>query len=104
LCPGAFRFLPQKYRSDEIHHPACSHSDNGPQNACHAEECVNRIESLREIQGDTIRQEDERIENELRGNQDRGKDIEEDGIDDQEWEEKKNGNNSERPHSKRKGP
>ena len=46
------------------------------------------MDGLRSVHGGAIRQHDEEIEKDFGGNDDRGKEIGEDGNDDQEWREK----------------
>ena len=80
--------LPQQSVSDEHHNLTRPKADDCPGYARHAEERVYRKYGLRSVHGDPIRQNDEEIEKDFGGNDDRGKEIGEGGDDDQKWREK----------------
>jgi hypothetical protein len=60
------------------------------------------LEGLRCVHGDAIRQDDEEIEEDFRGHYNRGKDVEDDGDDDQEWGEDGKEDSVEEPDEIRK--
>ena len=80
--------LPQQSASDGHHDLTRSKADDCPRDARHAEKRVYRMEGLRSVHDGAIRQYDEEIEKGFGGNDDWGKEIGDDGDDDQEWGEK----------------
>ena len=95
--------LPQHSPSNQTHELTRSKANDRPRETRHAEESVYWLESLRCIHSDVIRQEDEEIDEDFRGHYDRGKDVKEDGDDDQEWREEGEEDGVEEPDEIRKG-
>jgi len=89
--------VPQESPSNPTHDLTPSKPDDCAVEARRAEECIYGIDGLRGVRGGTKRQDDEQVEEDFRGNYERGKEVDGDGDDDQERGEEREENGFEDP-------
>jgi len=90
---------PPPNQTDELTRPQ---ADDSPREARDAEERIYRVEGLRDIRDGTIRKDDEQIEKDVRGDYERGKEVDGHGDDGQEGREKVKEDDVEEPDDMRK--
>jgi len=88
--PSSASDLPsQECPSHQTHNLTCSNADDRPGETRYADERVERIDGLEDVHGGAIRQDDAEVEEKFRGYDERGKEVDGDGDEDQEWREER---------------